>query len=34
METVLSGARARPRFLTLVLGGFAGLALVLAAVGT
>jgi predicted permease len=34
MDTVLAGARARPRFLTLVLGGFAALALVLAAVGT
>jgi predicted permease len=34
MDAVLSGARARPRFLTMVLGGFAALALVLAAVGT
>jgi predicted permease len=34
MEAVLAGARARPRFQTLVLGGFAALALTLAAVGT
>jgi predicted permease len=34
METVMAGARARPRFLTTVLGGFAALALLLAAVGT
>jgi predicted permease len=34
MGAVLAGARARPRFLTLVLGGFAALALTLAAVGT
>ncbi len=34
MDDVLDGARARPRFLTTLLGVFAGLALVLAAVGT
>jgi putative ABC transport system permease protein len=34
MDAVLSGARARPRFLTTVLGGFAALALALAAIGT
>jgi predicted permease len=34
MDVVLAGARARPRFITLVLGGFAALALILAAVGT
>jgi predicted permease len=34
MDGVLAGARARPRFLTLLLGAFAALALVLAAVGT
>jgi putative ABC transport system permease protein len=34
MDTVIGDAIARPRFLTLLLGVFAGLALVLAAVGT
>ena len=34
MDTVIGDAIARPRFLTLLLGIFAGLALVLAAVGT
>lgn len=34
IDEVLSGARARPRFLTTLLGAFAGLALLLAAVGT
>ncbi|HSG49409.1 MAG TPA: ABC transporter permease [Longimicrobiales bacterium] len=34
MDTVLSEARARPRFLTQLLGLFGGLALALAAVGT
>jgi predicted permease len=34
MDQVLAGARARPRFLTTLLGAFAGVALLLAAVGT
>ena len=34
MEEVLSGSLARPRFLTLLLGVFAGVALALAAIGT
>ncbi len=34
IDDVLAGARARPRFLTTLLGAFAGLALMLAAVGT
>ena len=34
IDEVLAGARARPRFLTTLLGAFAGLALLLAAVGT
>ena len=34
MEDVIDASVARPRFLTLLLGVFAGLALVLAAVGT
>ena len=34
MDEVLSRARARPRFLTSLLGAFAGVALLLAAVGT
>jgi putative ABC transport system permease protein len=34
MDEVLAGARARPRFLTTLLGAFAGVALLLAAVGT